>query len=161
MKMVIDHLQKRNIQNIFYFDLEKPDHYELCNKSDEEKIKYILAKTKSSRRLAEDLDGFLFENSIYCYLRKQINTKDIHFWRTTTKQEVDFILDLDPIKSFEVKIQYHRNATKNLLTFGKQYKESELYFVTLDKKERIKNLRQIYPWELEKILDSKRIKNSF
>ncbi len=46
MKMAIKYLENKNIDNIFYFDLEKEKYLDLCNKGYEEIIKYIEAKKK-------------------------------------------------------------------------------------------------------------------
>lgn len=104
-----------------------------------------------NKKLSNEIDGQIFENSIYCYFRKKINYSDIHFWRTTAKQEVDFILDINPLRGIEVKMQYNPRQSKNLIAFGNQYERSDLNIVTLEKMEDKRKINQIYPWEIEKM----------
>ena len=104
-----------------------------------------------NKKLSTEFDGAFFENSIYNYLRREFNSKDIHFWRTKSKQEVDFVINSKEPIPFEVKMAYADNLMKNLIYFGENYQVNNLYCVTNTKKEalRYKNIKQIYPWEIK------------
>lgn len=105
-----------------------------------------------NKKLVGEIDGNIFENSIYVYLRRRFNVGDIFFWRTIGKQEVDFIINGDKIIPAEVKLSYQDKLMKNLTFFSKQYKTENSYCVTMNKKaSKFSNIRQIYPWEIERI----------
>lgn len=109
-----------------------------------------------NKKLSGEIDGDIFENSIYAYLRRQFDISDIFFWRTTGKQEVDFIINSDKIIPVEVKLSYQDKLMKNLIFFSKQYKVENSYCITINKKEsKFSNIRQIYPWEIERIVMNK------
>lgn len=105
-----------------------------------------------NKKLVGEMDGNVFENSIYAYLRRQFEINDIFFWRTAAKQEVDFIINGDKIISAEVKVTYQDKLMKNLSFFREQYQAKNSYCITMNKKaSKLSNIRQIYPWEIEKI----------
>lgn len=103
-----------------------------------------------NKKLKDEIDGQIFENSIYAYLRRQFSVSDVFFWRTTDKQEVDFIVnggnDFLPI---EVKLSYQDKLMKNLLYLSEQYGIVNSYCVTMNKQEsRFNNVEQVYPWKI-------------
>lgn len=105
-----------------------------------------------NKGLSNEFDGSSFENSIYCYLRQKYNPKDINFWRTKSKQEIDFIINDKDITPFEVKLSFRDKVMKNLLYFSEEYKINDPYCITLQKNaSKYNNIKQIYPWEIEKI----------
>lgn len=105
-----------------------------------------------NKKLVSEMDGHVFENSIYTYLRRKFNVSDLYFWRTSGKQEVDFIVKTGELIPLEVKFSYQDKLMKNLAYFSGQYKIKHSYCVTLNKKiSKLDNIKQIYPWELEVI----------
>lgn len=103
-----------------------------------------------NKKLVDEIDGHVFENSIYSCLRRQHNANSLFFWRTASKQEVDFIVNEKNIIPLEVKLSYQDKLMKNLAYFSEQYKIKHSYCVTLNKKiSKSDNIKQIYPWELE------------
>lgn len=106
-----------------------------------------------NKALATDFDGTDFENSIYAYLRRIAKTDNLNFWRTQSGQEIDFVVNNRKISPIEVKLEYSDKKMKNLLYFGNKYNIKELYCAVFNKKEsKYKNIRQIYPWQIESIL---------
>ncbi|MCX6799552.1 MAG: ATP-binding protein, partial [Candidatus Falkowbacteria bacterium] len=105
-----------------------------------------------NRKLVSDIDGSVFENSVYAYLRRRFGVGDIFFWRTIGKKEVDFIINGEKIIPLEVKMAYQDKMMKNLVYFGEQYEVKKSYCVTMHKKEcKINKIKQIYPWEIESL----------
>jgi len=96
------------------------------------------------------ISGNLFENSIYCYLRRLIDKNSLYFWRTMLKQDIDFIIAEKKIIPIEVKLSYRDKNMKNLLYFMEKYHLESSYCATLNKKEQVKykNIQQLYPWEI-------------
>jgi len=108
-----------------------------------------------NKKLSFKFDGALFENSIYNCLRKEFNVRDIYFWRTQNKQEVDFIIKKEQcLIPIEIKLNYNAKFMKSLIYFGQTYKTKKLYCAVYGKKEckKYPNISQLYPWE---IMDSK------
>ena len=104
------------------------------------------------KKLGNEMDGNIFENSVYTYLRRRFNVNDIFFWRTASKQEIDFIINNNNIVPIEVKMTYHDKLIKNLVYFSEQYHIKSSYCVTLNKREnKHNNIQQIYPWEIKKL----------
>jgi len=103
-----------------------------------------------NKKLVSEIDGHVFENSIYTYLRRQFNVGDLYFWRTANKQEVDFVVNGGNIIPVEVKISYQDKLMKNLAYFSEQYGIKKPYCVTLNKKiSKLNDIQQIYPWRIE------------
>lgn len=105
-----------------------------------------------NRKLSNEVDGQLFENSVYTYLRRRHNVQDVFFWRTANKQEVDFVIGSVQPVPIEVKLSYQDKLLGNLRFFTEQYRSSDAYCVTLHKQEgEFIGVKQIYPWDLEVI----------
>jgi len=107
MKMLIDHLQQKNIHNIFYFDLEKADHFELCNKGDEEIIKYIHARTKSEKE-----KKFLFIDEIQ-YLDNPSSLLKIFY----DHHKEEFKLFVSGSSSFSIKSKFKDSLVGRIIDF--------------------------------------------
>jgi len=100
----------------------------------------------------EKLDGVLLENGVFSLFRKNLPVEIIKFWRTTEKQEIDFIIDMrnQPPIGYEVKLRYNGQPIRNLVYFKKKYPESSVNIVTLEKARHPKNrsINLLYPWEI-------------
>lgn len=70
-------------------------------------------------------DGALLENAAYKHLSKRFST--IHFWRTRSGSEVDFILPEEKL-AFEVKINPSKFKARS---FIKNYSDFDLYIISL------------------------------
>ena len=93
----------------------------------------------------------MFENSIYTELRKTRSIDKINYWRTTNKQEIDFIIhSKGKIIPLEVKLSYSGQSLSSLDYYLDQYKLKKGYVITLEKNAKSKSSRVeiIYPWEV-------------
>ena len=105
-----------------------------------------------NKELSNKIDGHIFENSIFNYLRRKTKTKNIYFWRTTNKQEVDFVIKYMKLTAIEVKYSYRDKYMKNLQYFSSNYQTENNYCVTMKKGDtKLKNIKQLYPWQIEKL----------
>lgn len=90
------------------------------------------------------IHGNVFETFVFLELTKA--GKNIGFWRTTNKQEIDFILLGKELYAVEAKYNFSE-STKTLRTFGDEYK-CKTFLVGMRGKKSGK-----YVWELLKELD--------
>ncbi len=101
-----------------------------------------------NKELSQKYDGNFFENAVYAHLRRKFNVSNINFWRTTSKQEVDFIINSKTLTPIEVKLSYRDQKMRNLISFSEKYQTKNIFCITLNKNEsKYKNIKQIYPWE--------------
>lgn len=85
--------------------------------------------------------GSIVENLIFNELKKnKKETEEIKFWRTQTKQEIDFILENQNIIPAEVKFQSFKKAKipKGIKSFIKSYNSKKAIVFTADFKDSIK-----------------------
>lgn len=97
--------------------------------------------------------GFAFEHFILMELIAYINIKEInstiHYWRSKTGLEVDFVLDNGRI-AIEVKITSNPTTRdqKGLIAFQNDYQPDKAILVCLAKQQRVTaNDIHIMPWE--------------
>lgn len=95
-----------------------------------------------------ELNGHLFENGIYCHLRKLF--KYLNYWRLKNGQEVDFIIKH---KENMVPIEVKLHATAKLSStrsFIKKYKVENGYQMGLSlfKQSESGRVIPIYPWQI-------------
>lgn len=91
------------------------------------------------------IHGSVFETFVFLELLKA--GKLIHFWRTTNKQEVDFIVENKEIFAIEAKYQFKDKKKTDLLIFEKSY-PCKTRIVSLQGEKTGK-----YPWELIKEIE--------
>ena len=95
--------------------------------------------------------GNSFENSFFSELLK--NKIDFNFWRTTNKQEIDFIVQNKQISAIETKLNFQQSIGTTFNFFKKKY-NSRNFLVAIygEKNEKYKK----YPWEMiHEILENK------
>lgn len=63
--------------------------------------------------------GNVFETFVFLELIKQ--NKQIYFWRTTNKQEIDFVLSEKELHAIEAKYQFKEEDTNSLKFFREKY----------------------------------------
>ncbi len=63
--------------------------------------------------------GKAFETFVFLELMKA--GKKIHFWRTSTRQEIDFIVSNGKLYALEVKLNFDKAKTRNLKSFSENY----------------------------------------
>ena len=91
--------------------------------------------------------GRLLENITFRELVEGYPIDRIKFWRTTQKNEVDFIVD-DKI-AYEVKINSKKFKESHYKLFLKNYPQIKISLVSLDNEEGLsKNYKVLKPWEI-------------
>lgn len=86
--------------------------------------------------------GNSFETFVFLELIK--TSKKINFWRTTNKQEIDFIVQNKELYAIEVKLNFQNVDNRSLKFFSENYK-SRTVTIGLKGEKRGK-----YIWELIK-----------
>jgi len=79
--------------------------------------------------------GFIFQNFVYNIIKENIQWKNykIHYWRTTDKAEVDFVLNKQTeIIPIEVKYGDYKNAniSRSFRSFIDKYKPAQSWIIT-------------------------------
>lgn len=93
--------------------------------------------------------GSVLETNIFGELAKNYGVSSIYFWRTKTKQEIDFIIKTEKkIVPIEVKINFNQFTRGAINSFLKKYRLDYWLVVALDGEKRDKCF--IFPWELNK-----------
>ncbi|MBI5413043.1 ATP-binding protein [Candidatus Peregrinibacteria bacterium] len=99
------------------------------------------------RGLEENMVGNIFETSVFAELVKKHGREDIHYWRTRSQTEVDFVLDLRTgVLPVEVKTNFRNFKSNAVSSFCKKYKAKDYKVVGLEGDKRDEHC--IYPWEL-------------
>jgi uncharacterized protein len=94
------------------------------------------------------LDGPLFENAVFGELRKRFGIERLRFWRTTTGNEVDFILDEGAV-AIEVKLRPRTSDCANLLRFRQHYNTKKLLICGMEPPPSLPDgVEFAYPWHL-------------
>lgn len=98
------------------------------------------------------INSQILENAFYTMLRKKNPVENIHYWRTLSGQEIDFVVEKGKTNflAFEIKLNYTGQSLNNLRTFTEKYKKVSSYIITLQKAKESKNnnVKVIYPWEI-------------
>jgi predicted AAA+ superfamily ATPase len=89
--------------------------------------------------------GNVFETFVFLELMK--TNKQINFWRTTNRQEIDFIMSGKEIYAIEAKYNFEKSNKKNLEFFSKEY-DCKTFVVGLKGRKSGK-----YIWEMLKIIE--------
>jgi len=134
------------LENTFVIKCIYPFHKKLrIELSKNPKVFFIdngLMNILGKKTFPEVVDGNVFENFFFSELLK--NKYTINFWRTTNKQEIDFIVNEEhPI---ELKINFSK-AKSSAIKFFKEKYGLEGFFVCLYGKKN-----GFYPWEMIKKL---------
>jgi predicted AAA+ superfamily ATPase len=100
--------------------------------------------------IIEKVSGELFENCIYAELRKTVGLETLRYWRTQSKQEIDFVIQHQrQLFTLEVKKIYSGQKTASLHYFSQKYPNSKSFIITLEKRREAKgNTSLLYPWEI-------------
>ena len=100
--------------------------------------------------IVEKVSGQLLENSIYAELRKVVGLESLRYWRTQSKQEIDFVVEhRRQLFVFEVKKIYSGQKTTSLRYFSQKYPNSKSFVITLEKRREAKeNISVLYSWEI-------------
>src|SRR3989338_945602 len=95
------------------------------------------------KNLPKTMLGNSLENSIFSELLK--NNAELNFWRTTNKQEIDFIIQDEKITAVEVKLNFQQSIPSSLSFFKEKYKSRNFIVALYGKKD--KSFKK-YPWEM-------------
>lgn len=110
-------------------------------------IMNMLAK----RFLPPNADGSMFETAIFGDLVKNFNGRNLNFWRTGDKKEIDFILTLrGGIIPIEVKLNAGAFNYTPAKYFIEKYKTRNNYCISLEGElpSKAKNVKSIFPWDI-------------
>ncbi len=110
-------------------------------------IKHLLERGNFPQKI----QGSDLETAIYSILRKSFDSENIHFWRTTKKQEIDFIIENpEQLLVYEAKINVRNRDRFTLLNFEKHYLKSNLNLVGLNfiDQKKFEKINFIYPWQI-------------
>jgi len=104
--------------------------------------------------IVEKVSGELFENCIYTELRKTVGLDVLRYWRTQSKQEIDFVIQhRKQLFTLEVKKIYSGQKTTSLNYFFQKYPNSKSFIITLEKRREAKgNTSLLYPWEIFSVM---------
>ena len=86
--------------------------------------------------------GSIFENIVFLFLKNELKAKNIkiHFWRTTNKAEVDFVIDSgSTLLPIEIKYSELKNPVieKSLRSFIEKYQPVEALVVNRNLKDNV------------------------
>lgn len=99
------------------------------------------------KELQKELLGEVFETSIFAELAKKHGTKNIFYWRTMDKKEIDFIVrEKRQLLPVEVKLNFAQFHTTAIDYFCNKYGITNFKLAGL--KGIQKNPNHIYPWQL-------------
>jgi len=105
--------------------------------------------------IIEKVTGDLLENGVFTELRKRVGLEKLWFWRTQSKQEVDFIVERkDTLVALEVKRFFSGQRLSALQYFLGKYQAVEGFVITLDKRTESKTVPSLYPWEIAGVLNA-------
>lgn len=103
-----------------------------------------MLRTKS---LPQQLTGEVFETSIFSELVKKYGQNSVHFWRSSTQAEIDFILYTNGhVMPIEVKKQFRSFKKQAVASFCKKFNVSDYQVVSLLGAKADQHF--VYPWEL-------------
>lgn len=97
------------------------------------------------------IGGNIFETAVFSDLIKNYKKSSVYFWRTTAKQEVDFIIDVGgKIIPIEAKLSASSAKLNNLKLFIKEYNCQAGYVAFLNgaPSDAVKTIKFIHPWEI-------------
>ncbi|MEA2065296.1 MAG: ATP-binding protein [Patescibacteria group bacterium] len=147
------------LENTYIIKLVSPFHKnlrsELFKKPKVYLVDHGIANLLAFKTFPEVISGSIFETAIFSDLLKRRKKSLIYFWRTSTGQEIDFVVGKKDLILIEVKLNANSSKLGNLKFFIEKYKRGKGYLVFLDGKARETKhgVRFIYPWQLETILN--------
>lgn len=104
------------------------------------------------KTLPKEIIGNMFEVSVFSEIIKDRSKKEVFFWRTQDKKEIDFIIkDVQGFISVEVKLSSSRLNLTALNYFREKYKTKRSLCVSLDIDKFAKaGIEYRYPWQVLK-----------
>ncbi|MFH1233057.1 MAG: ATP-binding protein [Patescibacteria group bacterium] len=146
------------LENTYIIKLIRPFHKNIRSELFKTPKIYLvdhgLANLLVNKSFPRVLSGNIFETAVFSDLLKNYGADKINFWRTTSKQEVDFIIKQDnSFLPIEVKINPSLFKQRNMTNFFELYKLKSGWLVFLQgeitlKKQLDKKIKAIYPWQI-------------
>jgi len=143
------------LENTYIIKLIRPFHKNLRSELFKTPKIYMIdqgiANLLAFKTFPKVIPGNIFETAIFSDLIKNYKSSQINFWRTATKQEIDFVLtNVEKLVILKVKVNINKAKLGSLNIFSKKYEVEKKYLVFIEGKKRdIKNgVRYIYPWEI-------------
>lgn len=90
--------------------------------------------------------GTVFETNVFSELVKKYGRTAVHFWRTKTHQEIDFIVETRNIVPIEVKTNFRRFNPRAMKSFTRKYHVTDWKLIGLEGEKMSPN--EFFPWEL-------------
>ncbi|MBU3979366.1 ATP-binding protein [Patescibacteria group bacterium] len=91
--------------------------------------------------------GSVFEINIFGELVKKFDRSVVHYWRTKTRQEIDFVIETAKgVMPMEIKTNFQRFNPKAINSFKNKYKVGKWMVIGLEGEKESENY--IYPWEV-------------
>ena len=138
------------LEHTFIIKLIRPFHKNLRNElSKNPKIFFMdtgIAHLLWLKEFPKTVFGNVFETFVFLELMR--TGKKINFWRTTNKQEVDFIISNKMLYAIEAKLNFSQSGRKHLRFFSEKY-ECQTRTVGLNGGKKGK-----YVWEFVKELEA-------
>jgi uncharacterized protein len=101
------------------------------------------------KHLQKTILGPVFETSLFAELIKKYGPEPISFWRTTDKQEVDFVIKRpEGILPVETKIQFPRTHPQAFKRFWQNAQQNEPPYLLVGLNGTPADPHMIYPWQL-------------
>jgi len=105
----------------------------------------------SLREFPKNIQGNSFETSLFSELLKI--QKKVNFWRTTNKQEIDFIIqNKQELFAIEAKLNFQSSLTSALSFFKEKYSSKNFLTSIYGEKEDSEALMKKYPWEIVRLI---------
>ncbi len=137
------------LENTFIIRMVRPFHRNLRSELTKNPKVFILDTGMMHMLWLKDFPRVILGNSFetFIFLELMKSGKKVNFWRTTNKQEVDFIVSDKKLYSIEAKLNFKDSSTRGLKLFSEKYgSESIVTGLTGPKSGK-------YIWEIVKILE--------
>lgn len=100
------------------------------------------------KEFPKEILGSIFETSIFSELVKKYGAEKVHFWRTSDKKEIDFVVkDKNILLPIEAKLNFFKANASAMKYFSAEYGIHEYKTVSLYGKREDKTATA-YPWGL-------------
>jgi predicted AAA+ superfamily ATPase len=90
--------------------------------------------------------GTVFETNVFSELVKKYGRGAVHFWRTKTHLEIDFVVEDGDILPIEVKTNFRQFNSRAIKSFVKKYKIMDWKLIGLEGEKMSPN--EFFPWEI-------------
>ncbi len=111
-----------------------------------------LMQMLSMKKLQREVIGHVFETGIFSELVKQYGAKNLNYWRTQDKKEIDFILRTpDVLIPVEAKLHFPKDIPSVLRDFNEIYPPKtveDIGYRLVALEGRATENGMIYPWQL-------------